>query len=107
MIVLILAIFAVTNTMIYSLDTTENGRPYRIEMERLAFVIQESGFENIDISNCEYVVHVEKSNDQNSDQISNLFFDTNSNYSVKEINGELYRFDYVYENQNGKKKLYL
>lgn len=96
-IALILSVFAVTNILIYHLDTSGNGRPYRVEIERLALAIEENGFENVDISDCEYVVQVERIGDQ--------FRDAGSDHSVREIGGELYRFDYVYENRSGRRNL--
>lgn len=94
---LILSVFAVTNILIYHLDTSGSGRPYRVEIERLALAIEENGFENVDISDCEYVVQVER--------IGGQFRDAGSDHSVREIGGELYRFDYVYENRSGRRKL--
>lgn len=94
---LILVIFVVTNIMICNSDTNGNGRPYRVEIERLALEIEEKGYENVDVSGCEYVVQVEKNDSQS--------WDTGSDYSVREIDGELYRFDYVYENRSGKRKI--
>ena len=96
-IALILSVFAVTNILIYHLDTSGNGRPYRVEIERLALEIEENGFENVDISDCEYVVQVER--------IGGQFRDAGSDHSVREIGGELYRFDYVYENRSGRRNL--
>lgn len=94
---LILVVFVVANIMICNIDTTGNGRPYRVEIERLALEIEEKGFENVDISGCEYVVQVEKTGSQS--------WNTGSDYSVRDIDGELYRFDYVYENRSGKRKI--
>ena len=94
---LILCVFVVTNILIYHFDTTGNGRPYRVEIERLALEIGENGFENMDTSGCEYVVRVER--------ISGSFQDTDNDYAVREIDGELYRFDYVYGNRRGRRKL--
>lgn len=96
-IVSILCIFVVTNILIYYLDTPGNGRPYRVEIERLALEIGKNGFENMDTSGCEYVVRVER--------INAPFRDTDNDYAVREIDGELYRFDYVYENRRGRRKL--
>lgn len=94
---LILAIFVVTNITICKINTTGNGRPYRVEIQRLALEIEEKGLVNVDISGCEYVVRVEK--------IGSQFQDTGSDHSVREIDGELYRFDYVYENRSDKSKI--
>ncbi|MDE6926054.1 MAG: hypothetical protein K2P59_12470 [Acetatifactor sp.] len=94
---LILCVFAAANIIIYNLDTTGSGRPYRVEIERLALTIEEKGLENVDLSDCEYVVQAER--------IDGQFRDTGNDHSVREIDGELYRFDYVYENRSGKKRL--
>ncbi|MGN1481165.1 sensor histidine kinase, partial [Porcipelethomonas sp.] len=82
----IILIFAGANLLLTSLDHTNCGRPYRVEINRLAFEIEQNGFDSMDMSDCEYVTHIEK--------YSNRFYDTDSNYVVREINDELYRFDY-------------
>ena len=63
-----------------------NGRPYRVEVERLCLAI--SNGEEPDISGCEYVTKVVK------DDGSSDFYSTGSDYMVKLAGGERYRFDY-------------
>ena len=76
-------LFAAAN-IILSANSSDSGRPYRVEINRLARQIETYG--HADISECEYVTAVEKYGED--------FFDTDSDYAVLEINGELYRFDY-------------
>lgn len=94
-----LAIFAAADIiMCFSLDP-QGGRPYRVEAARIAVEIAEKGLENTDLSECEYVYNVQRySNDKG-------FFDSNSDYIIKEVKGELYRFDYQYKSGSGKELL--
>lgn len=81
----VLAIMLILANLIFSADSSDRGRPYRIEINRLALLIESEGY--ADISSCEYVTGIKKYGDD--------FFDTDSDYAVREINGELYRFDYL------------
>ena len=92
--VAVLAVFAVVNVMLFSEENNE-GRPYRVEVSRLAAVIEKSGLETVDITACQYVTGVAK--------YSENFYNTDSDYIVREINGELYRFDYKADNTSRKK----
>ncbi|MGN0696387.1 MAG: sensor histidine kinase [Oscillospiraceae bacterium] len=82
---IIIAVFAAANLLLLK-DDTDSGRPYRVEISRLALAIEQNGFESADISDCQYVTHIEKNGED--------FYNTDSDYIVCEINGELYRFDY-------------
>lgn len=85
MLVVIGAVFAVSNIFFESSDTN-SGRPYRVEVERLCRAI--SNGEEPDLSACEYVKMIVKDNG------TDRFYSTNSDYMVKQINGDLYRFDF-------------
>ena len=82
-IAVLIIMFAAAN-IILSADVSESGRPYRVEINRLARQIEADG--HADISDCEYVTNIER---YGAD-----FFNTDDDYAVREINGELYRFDY-------------
>lgn len=85
----IVLIFTVSNIYLKS-DSDSSGRPYRVEINRIAEEIRQNGFDNIDLSGYEYVTGIERSDGSDS------FFDGGkSDYAVREINGEIYRFDYV------------
>ncbi len=81
------AIFILANLIMLHWNIPENGRPYRVEINRVALAIEENGLQNVDLSQCEYVYHIEKYGDD--------FYDSDTDYSIREIGGELYRFDYI------------
>lgn len=85
-ILVLIVLFAVAN-IILAADGSSGGRPYRVEINRLALQIEEYG--HADISDCEYVTNIERYGEN--------FYSTESDYVVREINGELYRFDYKTE----------
>ena len=85
--IMIALIFIVTNIALHNAETSANGRPYRVEINRIALEIEENGFESVDLSEYDYVTKIEKYSDN--------FYDTDSDYVVHEIGGELYRFDYT------------
>lgn len=68
-------------------QSAECGRPYRVEVNRLALEIEEKGPEGIDLSRCEYVYNIERLWEDGND--------TDSDHAVRKIHGEFYRFDYV------------
>lgn len=74
-------------------NLSEDGRPYRVEINRLALAIEENGLESVDLSQYDYVYHIEP--------YGEYFYDSDSDYSIREIDGALYRFDYAL-NDNGK-----
>lgn len=81
----VIVIFAAAN-LILQWRTPENGRPYRVEINRIALQIEQNGYENMDLSQCHYVYNVVEYGDD--------FYNCESDYAVRVINGELYRFDY-------------
>ncbi|MCM1167603.1 MAG: HAMP domain-containing histidine kinase [Lachnospiraceae bacterium] len=83
-IIAVLAILFAAANFILSADNSDGGRPYRVEISRLARQIEADG--KADLSGCEYVTNIERYGEN--------FYDTDSDYTVREINGELYRFDY-------------
>lgn len=85
--IIIALIFIGANIALHNAEISANGRPYRVEINRIALEIEENGFENVDLSSYNYVTNIEKYSDN--------FYDTDSDYAVREIGGELYRFDYT------------
>lgn len=80
-------VFAGANCLLYSLKASVSGRPYRVEVNRIALQIEEGSLESIDLSQCEYVKYVAEFGDD--------FYSSDSDHMVREINGRLYRFDYT------------
>ena len=88
-------LFAGANIILAAYGDSGGGRPYRVEINRLALQIETDG--HADISGCEYVTGIEK--------YGGDFFASDSDYSVREINGELYRFDYRTDGGNDRMRL--
>lgn len=86
-VLLVLAVLFAAANIILAADGSGGGRPYRVEINRLALQIEEYGY--ADISDCQYVTNIERYGEN--------FYSTESDYVVREINGELYRFDYKTE----------
>lgn len=84
--IVIAFVFVGTNTFLISQIDSDNGRPYRIEVNRIALQIEEKGIESISLNDYSYITAVVKENDN--------FYNTDSDYIIKEIKNELYRFDY-------------
>lgn len=83
----IFMIFIGANAWLSTSDSEKSGRPYRVEISRIARSIEEDGLHSIDLSGCEYITHIELCGDQ--------FYNTSSDYVIQEIDGKLYRFDYT------------
>ena len=92
LVILIMSIVIISiNIYMINLSQTE-GRPHRVEGNRITLDIENNGFENISLSDSDYqyITNVEKYNGNDG-----FFINDNNEYFIKEINGELYRFDYV------------
>ena len=91
----VLAILFAAANIILLADSSGSGRPYRIEINRLARQIESDGY--ADISDCKYVTGIE--------EYGGDFFSTDSDYAVREINGVLYRFDYRADSDGDRTQL--
>ena len=87
-------LFAAANIILLA-DSSGSGRPYRVEINRLARQIESDGY--ADISDCKYVTGIE--------EYGGGFFSTDSDYAVREINGVLYRFDYRADSDGDRTRL--
>lgn len=93
-IAVMIAVFAAANAILLT-DSTDNGRPYRVEISRLSREIENGSVP--DISECEYVTSVTEYGDS--------FYSSDSDHVIREINGKLYRFDYKTDESAGKTQL--
>lgn len=91
-IALVTVIFVTANLLMHYFNTPENGRPHRVEINRLALQIERDGLENVDLTQCEFVYNIA--------EFGKDFYDPEDDYSIREINGELYRFDYRTKNNS-------
>ena len=95
---MIAVVFLLANMMLLT-DADDNGRPYRVEINRLVREIEKDSLEITDLSNCEYVTGVSRFGDVDN------FYAPDSDYVIREIDGELYRFDF--KTDNSSKKIHL
>ncbi len=92
-IIAIAALFAGANLLLMSGDNNRSGREYRVEISRLAAEIVDVGYEKTDLSDCTYVTGIY--------EYSADFYNTNSDYVIREIHGSLYRFEYNVVQKSG------
>lgn len=80
------------NLYLYSMYDNEHERIYQVEINRLKNEILQKGYKRIDISQYSYVTHIEV---LKKGQEKPAFFEGNgSDYVVRYIDGNYYRFDY-------------
>lgn len=94
----IILLFAMANGLLFR-ENTDSGRPYLVEISRLTRVVETDGLEAVDLTACDYVTAVKPFGED--------FYDSHSDYAIREIEGELYRFDYAVDNsaERGKQIL--
>lgn len=103
-ILLIVAIFAVANAVLI-VDGEDGGRLYLVEVSRISLDIEAGTFDKASLADFDYVTNVVKMGDTYYSVIAQKeeiideekFYNTTSDYVVREINKELYRFDYSVE----------
>ncbi len=86
---LIAAIFTSANFLIFSFDDID-GRPYRVEINRVNKLIEKDSFSADDLSDCKYITDIVKYSDS-----PDSFYGGSSDYTIRVINDELYRFNYT------------
>lgn len=98
---LLIMIFAAANISLNLILTPENGKPYRVEINRAALEIEENGAESIDLTKYVYINNIVKFNADSKQD----FYNTNSEYAIREINGSLYRFDYSAKDDTHRRQI--
>ena len=83
------AVIAAANCFLLFGQTEESGRPYRVEISRLARQM-EGGSGTPDLSECAYVTAIVPDTGEDAD-----FYEGNSDYVIREIDGVRYRFEYT------------
>ena len=86
------------NIYMYKTSFSED-RPYRVEGNRIALAIEENGLASIHLADYHYTVNIEKYVGDDA-----FFSQDNNDYFMKEINNELYRFDYQRDTSKYKRK---
>ena len=88
---LIIAVFAAANMLLLT-DNSESGRPYLVEISRLVREIENNNI--ADISECEFVTNITEYGED--------FYNSDSDYVIREVNDKLYRFDYTIDSNKEK-----
>ncbi|MBE6861211.1 MAG: HAMP domain-containing histidine kinase [Ruminococcus sp.] len=88
---LIIAVFAAANMLLLT-DNSESGRPYHVEISRLVREIENNNI--ADISECEFVTNITEYGEN--------FYNSDSDYVIREVNDKLYRFDYTIDSNKEK-----
>lgn len=76
-----------------SLDTSESARPYLVEVNRLMQRIKETRTTEFDKKEYPNVVRVAALSDEQ--HLDDFYTSSDYDYTIREINGKLYRFDYI------------
>ena len=96
------AFFAVVNLCFINAENKDGaGRPYRVEAERIANDIKDGIYSESSLNDCFYITAVERLSGENVD----TFYSVQSDYIIKMIDGELYRFDYSYRQDDSDERL--
>ena len=95
LLVIVIACMAViiiaANLILIHNNEGDEGRPYRVEVGRIVYEIEKSGFVSpFDLAGYEYVTGVTALNDGNAAS----FYDGDSDSVIRVIDGTTYRFDY-------------
>lgn len=90
-IVLIVLLFVIANTALLS-SRNRNSKPYRVEIDRLADKIKNSGYDSISLTECQYVTDILPCNGK---EPASFFQETDNDYAIRIINGMTYRFEYT------------
>ncbi len=86
-IALIVVIFIAANVVIIADKDDTSGRPYIVEASRVALELEEKSIDDIDLSKYEYITGIATYSDD--------FYNTESDYIIREIGGELYRIEFI------------
>ena len=100
-IVLVVVIILVANLALHFGNENE-GKQYLVEVSRLTLDIEDGSFDKEVLANYDCVTNVVKLGEKYHDPVikedgiydSEKFYNASSDYVVREINGNLYRFDY-------------
>lgn len=97
-VILIVAVFIACNAYILSLGENDSGRQYRVEAERVVKQIEQSGLDSLDLSEYSTITAVYALDHGNE----KTFFETDSDYLIRKIGGELYRIEYTSQSSSLK-----
>ncbi|MDO4307061.1 MAG: HAMP domain-containing sensor histidine kinase [Eubacteriales bacterium] len=114
----ILLIFTGANLLLITALKDTEGRPYKVEINRITREIEENGLNSVNLSDYTCITNIEQKtgssntffqidSDNGGQTDSNLFFQPDSDYAIRLINGKIYRFDYTVQTGSANRKLFL
>lgn len=92
-ILVIIMIFTVCNFLLLH-DYADSSRKYRVEANRISYAIEHTGVDHIDLSEYSTITAIYLLTDSNK----KTFFDTESDYVIREIDNQIYRIEYTAQN---------
>ena len=103
-IIILASIFVICNILQFGLDEKSQGRTYRVEANRILNQIRQEGFKQLDLSQYKTITAVYPMTENSDD-----FFQTESDYLIREMDGTLYRIEYNFNEDvlNTKLKLFI
>lgn len=84
-IIMIIILFLISNFIVLNYKKIE-GKPYLVEVSRLVREIENKNLGEKDLEEYNYIIDITKEEEN--------FYYSNNEYVIREIDGELYRFDY-------------
>lgn len=97
-IILIAVLFAAANiivTLIFSGHTSDKA--YRVEVNRVSLLLEKN--EPVDLSDYEYIMHIEKQTDENKAD----FYKSDNSYVIAAVGNDLYRIEYTLQTESTAK----
>ncbi|MBQ4284014.1 MAG: HAMP domain-containing histidine kinase [Lachnospira sp.] len=94
---LLCATILIGNIGMHYFSNVENNRQYRVDISRVVKDIEEQGFDKADISRYEVIKGIYEV--ELNEDVDNTFFESNSDYVIKQIGNKLYRIEYISNNQ--------
>lgn len=88
--VMLLLIIGVNGSLLF-LENPDGGKPWLVEVNRIVLTLENHGSDGVDLREYQYVTGLER---YEGSVDSADFYHTTGEYCIREVNGELYRFDY-------------
>lgn len=86
---MLILIFAITNFYLLQAETDQKGKPWQVEIHRIAQQIKQNGIDSLSMDNYTYVTDVRQFLGDET-----FFENTADNSCIQKIGDKIYRFDY-------------
>lgn len=106
-VILFAAVIVGANYFLMSIAFNEDGRTYRVEINRLENEIEQYGIDSINLDNYSCISNITVLDNKDGFTNTAFFEGENSDYVIRGISGSFYRFDYKDESKDGYKQVRL